>query len=267
LYCTSPGAQQAVPWHCESGAQQSRVLPHPSECPHPTPPKSAHVFGVHGAHTLFWHESPGPHCTHERRTPQPRSTGLQPVTAPASSRSAQALGVQQPPSAHVWLVSQVPQLTPGPHPLLAVPHFAAPQVGGVQAVHVPATHLVAPLAPVQSPQITLPLPHALGTVPHLAPASVEHSGGVWPQVPPMHASPGGHEHCWVCPHPSVTVPQRCVLGSGVHVTCAQPPASCGDGGTHWLPTQSWPAGQPPHPTATPHESTPTTPHLPVHAFG
>jgi hypothetical protein len=109
----------------------------------------------------------------------------------------------------------------------------------------------------------LPLPHAFGTVPHVEPV---HSGGAGLQTPPMHCWPMGHEQFVVFPHPSATLPQRCVLMSGVQVSglhsAAEPSTElCG---THALPMHAWPVEQPPQLIGTPHGSTPTIPHRPVH---
>jgi hypothetical protein len=78
----------------------------------------------------------------------------------------------------------VPQLTFGPQPLLTSPQVMVPHVGGAHGVQVPPVHFV---APAQSPQLTSPLPHALGTWPHFEPAPPSaplHSGGGAPQTPP-----------------------------------------------------------------------------------
>jgi hypothetical protein len=144
----------------------------------------------------------------------------------------------------------------------------------VHAVHVPFVHSV---APAHDPQFTLPLPHALAVEPHFAPAapassppSGMHSGGV-PHRPPMHCWPDGQEHDFVLPHWSVIVPHSVVFWLGLHVRMPQPestgPASVGASVMHALFTQSCPVGHPPQLMATPHESVPMTPHLPVHPGG
>jgi hypothetical protein len=46
-----------VPWQVVSSVQQSTRPPQPSEWPQPMLPKSAHVFGWHGTHALFWQKS------------------------------------------------------------------------------------------------------------------------------------------------------------------------------------------------------------------
>jgi hypothetical protein len=118
--------------------------------------------------------------------------------------------------------SQFPQLTVGPHPLLTLPHFALPQVGGVHPVHTCPTHSVVPL---QEPHVTLPLPQAFGIEPQNEPPSVSvHSGGVSPHTPPWQLWPLGQPQLLVWPQPFVTVPQRVVCGSGVQVGAGQPPS-------------------------------------------
>lgn len=157
--------------------------PQPSEWPQPVLPKSAQVFGVQTWQAALTQTSPAPHGLHDFFTPQPRSTGAQPVTHPASSAQPHVLGVQQPPSSHSSPGTHMPQETAGPHPLLTLPQIAFPQEGGVQGVHVPLTHL---LAPVQPPQLTLPLPHAFCTVPHFAAPPALHSGAGAVHTPPTH---------------------------------------------------------------------------------
>jgi hypothetical protein len=119
----------------------------------------------------------------------------------------------------------------------------------------------------------LPLPQAFATVPHEGiPPSGVHSGGMGPHTPPVHVCPAGHAQAIVCPHPSVTVPQSIVFGSGVHVSAIHLPASgavLAPASTAWQApsTQTSPAEHPPQAMATPHASSPTTPHRPVHALG
>jgi hypothetical protein len=110
---------------------------------------------------------------------------------------------------------------------------------------------------------TLPLPQAFGTVPQAEPA---HSGGAWLQTPPMHCRPVGHAQFIVFPQESATLPQRCVLVSGVQLSGPQDAdASTLIWGTHaLLALHAWPVGQPPQLIGTPQGSTPTTPHRPVH---
>jgi hypothetical protein len=153
--------------------------------------------------------------------------------------------------------------------LFTEPHVVLPHVGGVQPTQVPAWHVA---LPVHDGHAMFPLPHAFGTLPQWGPASVaSHSGGVAPHTPPMHCWPVGHAgHCFVSPQPSAIVPQSVVFGLGVHVSvphdAPESPAlaSLTVMGKHWFWTQACPVGHPPQPMATPHESVPMTPHLPVH---
>jgi hypothetical protein len=87
-----------VPLHVVPVTQQLSVLPHPSECPQPLLPKSAHVFGTQATQLSFVHTSLDGHFVHTSFTPHPRSIGAQPMPAPASIASAQVRGVQHPPS-------------------------------------------------------------------------------------------------------------------------------------------------------------------------
>jgi hypothetical protein len=68
--------------------------------------------------------------------------------------------------------------------LFTVPHVLAPQDGGVQVVHTPFTHSVAPAH--FAGHAMLPLPQAFATVPQDAPPSGVHSGGTGPHTPPRH---------------------------------------------------------------------------------
>jgi hypothetical protein len=100
----------------------------------------------------------------------------------------------------------VPQFT-FPHALLTSPQVAPLHDGGVHDVHVPLWQVV--IAP-QPAHCTFPLPHALGCAPHAdptPPSASAHSGGGASQSPPKHDCPAGQLHCFVCPHPSVSVPQ------------------------------------------------------------
>jgi hypothetical protein len=117
---------------------------------------------------------------------------------------------------------------------------------------------------------TLPLPQAFAVEPHNAapPSAGVHSGGASPHTPPMHDLPVGQVQPIVCPQPSLTVPQSavCALGvhvSGAHASIAEASLTPPSGTTHRLAMQSWPVGHPPHAMATPHESSPTTPQVPV----
>jgi hypothetical protein len=157
----------------------------------------------------------------------------------------------------------VPQLTFGPHPLLTSPQVAPLHDGGVHAVHTLLTQLD---APAQLPHCTVPLPQAFASWPHIEPAPPSaslHSGGGASHSPATQVSPVGHPHCFVCPQPSVIVPQKLRLPFEQMSGAQDGPASVVVCGTHALLTQSLPAGQPPHPMATPQESTPITPHLPA----
>jgi hypothetical protein len=202
-------------------------------------------------------------------TPHPRSTGLQPVTRPASSNSAHDVcWVQQPPSSHTSLVLHVPQLSAGPQPLFTEPQVARPHDGGVHAVHTPLMHSWAPVQ--VDGQVTLPLPQEFPVVPQSAPPASAgvHSGGASPHTPPMHDFPVGQVQPMVWPQPSLTVPQSavCALGaqvSGAHASIADASGTPPSATTHWLAMQSSPVGQPPQAMATPQESRPTTPQLPV----
>jgi hypothetical protein len=87
----------------------------------------------------------------------------------------------------------------------------------------------------------------------------------------MHCSPAGQVlQSLVLPHESVMMPHRTVDAVGLQVSAPQletPPASLGPASLtakHTLFTHVSPFGQPPQPMATPHESVPMTPHLPVH---
>jgi hypothetical protein len=177
------------------------------------------------------------------------------------------IGVQQAPLVHFSPVPHVPQETVRPQALLTLPQVIVPQVGGIQAVHVPAVHV---FIPVQPPHFTCPLPHALGIVPHfdpVPPSSPVHSGGGAVHTPPVQSWPIGQVHCFVLPQPLLTVPQRFTPGAGEHVSVPQvpPPPSLGGGWvTQALFTQVSPVGHPPQLIATPHESTPISPHLPAH---
>ena len=78
----------------------------------------------------------------------------------------------------------VPQLTAGPQPFDgALPHWRLPHTGAVHAVQTPSVHSV---VPVHVPgHASVPLPHALVTLPHLAPPSPSvHSGGSVVHTPP-----------------------------------------------------------------------------------
>jgi len=166
------------------------------------------------------------------------------------------------------LEPQVPQVTFGPQPLLTVPHVTAPHEGGVHAVQTPLVHV---LVPSQLPHCTLPLPHAFSIEPHVEPvppsAFMHSGGGAW-QTPPTQSCPLGQVQFIVLPQPSLTVPQRTVPGSGLQLSLLQPvpasPPSLGICMTHALFTQVWPVGQPGQLIGTPHGSTPSSPHLPVH---
>jgi hypothetical protein len=154
--------------------------------------------------------------------------------------------------------------------LLTWPQVRPPHVGGVHAVHLPATHSVSPAH--FEGHATLPLPQAFATLPHDSPPSAEvHSGGRGAHAPAMHDCPAGQAQAIVCPHPSVTVPHSVVWGSGVHVSGAHCPASTGgaaaSAAAHTLSMQACPAAHPPQLMTTPHASLPMTPHLPVHVFG
>jgi hypothetical protein len=153
--------------------------------------------------------------------------------------------------------------------LLTVPHVALPHFGAVHATQVPAWHVV---VPVQSGHTMDPLPHALAMLPQWGPASVAaHSGATGPQTPPVHCWPVGQPGQFrVLPQESVIVPHNMVPLFGVQVSAphAGLPASLGPAsllviGMHRLFTQLCPVGHPPQPMATPHESVPMTPHLPV----
>ena len=196
LYEISPSPQHTLPLHVVPPAQQLSVFPHPSECPQPALPKSEHVLGTHATQVSFVHTSLDGHLLQTALTPHPRSTGAHPMTVPASIASAHVRGVQHPPSSQTSVVPHVPQVAAGPHPLLTWPHVRAPHVGGVHAVHLPAVHSVFPAH--FDGQATLPLPHALATLPHDSPPSADvHSGGSGAQAPPMHDCPAGHEHAIV----------------------------------------------------------------------
>ena len=234
-----------------------------STAAHPVPAStSAQVPGVQQA--LVRQMSPAAHGLHTFWTPHPTSTGLHPLPA---STSEQVPGVQQAPLTHCAPLPQVPQFTATPQPLLIEPQLMAPHVGGVHPVHVPLSHL---LSPVQPAQVTWPLPQALVMVPHLEPVPPSlpvHSGGGAVHTPPVQSCPMGHVHDCVCPQPSLTVPHRFTPAAGEHVSLPQlplPPASLGGGCVmQALFTHVSPAGHPPQLTATPHESTAISPHLPV----
>jgi hypothetical protein len=136
------------------------------------------------------------------------------------------VGVQQLPLAQTCPASAsqgVPQLTLVPQAFCTLPQVAAPHEGAGHVVQVPPEHWV-PFA--HPPQATDPLPHAFGTLPHRAPPSLAHSGGVATQTPAAHCCPEGQVHFKLLPQPSATVPQRVVVESGVQVRGAHaPPAS------------------------------------------
>jgi hypothetical protein len=168
---------------------------------------------------------------------------------------------------HFSPLPQVPQFTAGPQPLLAWPQFIDPHAAGVHAVQVPLSHL---LLPVQPAHCTWPLPQAFVMVPHLelVPPSPAHSGGGAVQTPPVQSCPIGQVHCFVLPHPSLTVPQRSTPAAGEQVSFPHPPpppaSPVGCWVTQALLTHVSPVGHPPQFTATPQESTAISPHLPVH---
>ena len=131
------------------------------------------------------------------------------------------------------------------------------------------------------PQLTWPLPQAFSCMPHSdgtaaseaplgLPPPLAHSGGSALHTPPcpsgaLHSSPLGHVHWRVCPQPSLTVPQRLVLPLvQLSFPHALPPSSAGASVVHTLFTHDSGAWHPPQLTATPHESTAMSPHLPVH---
>jgi hypothetical protein len=146
-------------------------------------PKSAQVFGVQVSQASLTQTCPAPHGLQDLLTPQPRSSGAQPGTAPLSKSALQVVGVQQPPSSHTSLMAQVPQDTADPQPLLTLPQVARPHAGGVHGVHIPPEHL---FAPAQPPQLTLPLPQAFCTEPHRAIPPASHSGAGAAHTPPTH---------------------------------------------------------------------------------
>lgn len=261
LTLVSPGAQQTPPMHVVPEAQQSSVCwdPQPTSWPHPALPKSAHVRGMHGSHVLPLHTPPS-QTMQLWCTPQPRSTGPQPVTLPAAIAAAHVEGVQHVPPMHTWLPGHAfPQLTLLPQAFCARPHVAVPQDGAGHVTHAPPEHWV-PFG--QLPQRMLPLPQAFGTLPQSAPPSaVVHSGGGGAQTPPVHCCPVGQEHRMVFPQPSATVPQRVVVGSGVQLSGPHAPlASTDTWGPQALLMQTWPELHPPQAKGTPQESTPMTPH-------
>jgi hypothetical protein len=237
-------------------------------------PKSAQVLGTHFPQTLPSQLSPLGQGAQVFCTPQRKLTGPQPVTRPASSASAQVIGVQQLPLSQVWPPpdAHVPHMTGGPQPLLTLPHVAPPHEGGEHAVHVPAWHVDAPAQPGHA---TVPLPHAFATVPQWAPASVaSHSGGVVLQTPPRHCWPAVHDgQLRTLPQRSATGPHSVVPAAGEHVRgphaapASVTPASRIVSGVHWLARHSCPEGHPPQPMPTPHESVAITPHLPAHDGG
>jgi hypothetical protein len=162
--------------------------------------------------------------------------------------------------------SQVPHVIDSPQAFWIFPHVIFPQLSGAHVAHTPWTHW----PPGQLPHVTFALPQVFGVdEQRIPPSGAAHSGASGPQIPPEHVSPAAQEQAIECPHPSVTVPQRCVCASGVHETAPHWPASTetgGPAGMQCVPTQSSPAGQPPHVIATPQPSSPTTPHRPSHAF-
>jgi hypothetical protein len=82
----------------------------------------------------------------------------------------------------------------------------------------------------------------------------------------MHCWPAGQAQLRVLPHESLTLPQRRRVPT-VHVKVPHPAsvdASVVGVVMHALSIQDLPAGHPPQLTPTPHESSPMTPHLPVH---
>jgi hypothetical protein len=117
--------------------------------------------------------------------------------------------------------------------------------------------------PVAQPgHCTFPLPQALATVPQV---ELVHSGGAGLHTPPMHCCPVGQLQFLEFPQASMTLPQRFVLVSGVHVSVPHDAeASTVLWGTQALPMHALPLGQPPQLIGTPQGSTPTMPHRPVH---
>jgi hypothetical protein len=186
---------------------------------------------------------------------------------PASWASAHVWGVQHVPLVHFSPLPQVPHDTAGPQPLFTWPQFIDPHAAGVQAIHVPLSHL---LLPVQPAHWTWPLPQAFVIVPHLDPVPPSlpvHSGGGAVHTPPVQSSPIGQVHGLVFPQPSLTVPHRLTPAAGEHVSLPHPPPPASPAGccvTQALFTHVLPVGHPPQFTATPHESTAISPHLPVH---
>jgi hypothetical protein len=135
---------------------------------------------------------------------------------PAAIAAAQVEGAQHLPPLQISLPGHGdPQLTLWPQAFCARPHVADPHDGAVHVTHAPFVHCM-PLG--QPAQRMLPLPQALGTVPHRAPPlALVHSGGGGAHTPPEHCCPFGHEHRIVLPQASATLPQRVVMGSGVQV--------------------------------------------------
>jgi hypothetical protein len=132
-----------------------------------------------GTQLLFTHSSAELQVLQAFVIPHPRST----VPQLASGKSPHVLGWQQPPSAmHTSPVLQGRQLFLCPHPrstgvqlVAAPPSSTSVHVLGVHDVQTLFTHVP---PPAHGPHWMLPLPHALGTAPHAAPASVSaHSGG------------------------------------------------------------------------------------------
>jgi hypothetical protein len=208
------------------------------------------------------HTSPASHSEHAALTPHPKSTGAQPVTIPASMASAHVDGVQHEPPLHTSFAPHAgPQLTAVPHAFFAVPQVAVPHEGAGQLSQVPAAEHCVPAG--QAAQRTLPLPHALGTVPQRRPppSAPPHSGGGGPHTPPVHCWPAGHEQLIVSPQRPATVPHRCVVESGVQVGGRHVAlASTVTWGTHALFTQALLAPHPPQLIGTPQGSVPRTPH-------
>jgi hypothetical protein len=169
---------------------------------------------------------------------------------------------------HTWLVPHaLPQFTVCPHAFEAVPQVAAPQLGAGHVSQEPATQWVAVGQPLH---VTLPLPHALATLPHLYPASAfPHSGGGGLQTPSMHCWPLGQLQLIELPHTSPTVPQRCVVADGVQVSGAQlpEPASVGGCVTHALLMQTLLPVHPPQLIGMPQPSMPMIPQLLVQVLG
>jgi len=202
--------------------QQLRVPPHPSWCPQPALPKSAHVLGVHVTHWSITQVCPVAQLLQTLITPQLRLTGLQPVGL--ASASAHVSGVQHVSTSQTCPVAHPAQtlFTPqfrltGAQPVTMPASAASAHVSGVQQP--PSSHVSVPghvpqetfgpqplltspqtmlpqlggvhavqvppvqvVLPMQLPHCTLPLPHAFSIDPHFDPV---------PPSPPMHSGGGG----------------------------------------------------------------------------